>query len=194
MASLSKNSKNILGLIAQIAGRGAGEFGWLVGELIEIGLDPYGKASRGTRPKHVYGSLYSLKRGNYIETATRKRKKFIRVTDKGRLIVLQDMVCEKIKNSVWDKKWRMVIFDVPENNRKERDFLRSYLKSFGFKELQKSVWVFPYDIEREFQQFLKLCNKNIEGDLRFITTEKISNDGDLKRFFKLASRNKVVNS
>ena len=44
----------------------------------------------------------------------------------------------------WDKKWRMVIFDVPEKNRAARDIFRFYNKRLGFYELQHSVRVYPY--------------------------------------------------
>src|SRR3989338_8897825 len=44
----------------------------------------------------------------------------------------------------WDRKWRIVIFDVPETEKKLRDTLRFRLKQLGLLELQKSVFVHPY--------------------------------------------------
>ena len=56
----------------------------------------------------------------------------------------------KIKNNgKWDKTWRVVIFDIPQELHKERIRLRSKLKSLGFAALQKSVLVFPYSCEEE---------------------------------------------
>ena len=43
----------------------------------------------------------------------------------------------------WDGKWRMIIFDIPEDARTERDRLRRLLKLNGFKILQKSVIINP---------------------------------------------------
>lgn len=41
----------------------------------------------------------------------------------------------------WDKLWRVIIFDIPEANRKAREFFREKLKVLGFQQLQKSVFV-----------------------------------------------------
>lgn len=44
----------------------------------------------------------------------------------------------------WDKKWRIVLFDIPEDKKTARDALRQKLVWLGFRELQKSVLVYPY--------------------------------------------------
>ena len=49
----------------------------------------------------------------------------------------------------------MIMFDVPENFRKQRDKLRKLLKEIGFKELQKSVFVGDYDMNDEIDLILK---------------------------------------
>lgn len=53
------------------------------------------------------------------------------------------------KPDKWDGKWRIVIFDIPEKKKKAREALRNKLKDLGFKELQKSVFVLPYECEDE---------------------------------------------
>jgi len=85
----------------------------------------------------------------------------------------------------WDGKWRIIIFDVPEISRKDRDFLRNQLRWLGFMELQKSVWIFPYEIKSELKEFIKLCRLKLKGDVRFLTAEDIDNDKDIKKYFKL---------
>ncbi len=56
----------------------------------------------------------------------------------------------------WDKKWRVVIFDIPQELHRERIKFRQQLKSLGFSSLQKSVLVFPYPCEEEVGD---ACNK-----------------------------------
>ncbi|MBI3335203.1 MAG: hypothetical protein HY001_01770 [Candidatus Portnoybacteria bacterium] len=51
----------------------------------------------------------------------------------------------------WDRKWRIVIFDIPEENRFARQILRDRLKTWNFYPLQKSVWIFPYECEKEIR-------------------------------------------
>ncbi len=53
----------------------------------------------------------------------------------------------------WDKKWRVVIFDIPEELSRERVKFRRKLKSLGFYMLQKSVFIFPYPCEEEIAGF-----------------------------------------
>jgi DNA-binding transcriptional regulator PaaX len=49
----------------------------------------------------------------------------------------------------WDKKWRLVMFDIPEHKRKARSALSMKLKSMGFYQLQKSAWLHPYPCNSE---------------------------------------------
>jgi len=48
----------------------------------------------------------------------------------------------------------MVIFDIPERKRTLRDILRENLQILGFKYLQKSIWVCPYDVLEEVQNLI----------------------------------------
>jgi phenylacetic acid degradation operon negative regulatory protein len=49
----------------------------------------------------------------------------------------------------WDGRWRLVLFDVPENCRQTRDKLRVHLRHRGFGCLQNSVWITPDDAKTE---------------------------------------------
>ena len=185
MALLSDKSKGILRILVGFTKEKARDFGWFMGEVTDLLMDPYGKVGRGMAPRQIYWSVDNLQRRGYLEKFERAGKKMITITDKGKLALLAHTICEKQQQQHWDEKWRLVIFDIPEEDRRERNFLRSYLKSFGLHELQKSVWVFPYDIEQEFYMFLKACNKKFKGDIRFITVQKMSRDSDLKKHFGL---------
>ncbi len=55
----------------------------------------------------------------------------------------------------WDRKWRILFFDVPEHERTKRAILRSVIKRFHFKLCQQSVWVCPYPVTDQVRQILK---------------------------------------
>ena len=55
----------------------------------------------------------------------------------------------------WDKKWRVVIFDIPQELHKERVKFRKKLKYLGFIMLQKSVFIFPYPCSEEVGDICK---------------------------------------
>lgn len=49
----------------------------------------------------------------------------------------------------WDGRWRLAVFDIPHDKRRARDALRTKLLQIGFYPLQKSVFITPYECERE---------------------------------------------
>lgn len=89
----------------------------------------------------------------------------------------------KIRKEKWDRKWRVVSFDIPEKNKKARDTLRWKLKQLGFYELQKSVFIFPYPCENEMDFIIEFFN--LRKYVRFGVLESIDNDLHLRKIFKL---------
>lgn len=90
--------------------------------------------------------------------------------------------------SDWDGGWRMIFFDIPELHRRERDYLRQAIKRIGFKEFQKSIWVYPYPVPA----FLKdiFLNDKIAKNTKFLITEAIEDDRELRKLFNLQQINK----
>ena len=46
-----------------------------------------------------------------------------------------------VLNPNWDGKWRIVMLDLPEDRKSDRDGLRYLLKKAGFILLKNSVWI-----------------------------------------------------
>ncbi len=89
----------------------------------------------------------------------------------------------KINSNVWDKKWRIVVFDIPEKLRRGRDALRKKLKDLGFHELQKSVLVFPFECFDEIDFLIEFFG--LRKYVRYGILESIDNDLHLKKIFKI---------
>lgn len=87
------------------------------------------------------------------------------------------------KPEKWDGKWRMVIFDIPEKKKKAREALRNKLKDLGFKELQKSILVFPYECEDEIDFIMEVFE--IRNHVRFMKVDAFTNEEQFKLKFKL---------
>jgi DNA-binding transcriptional regulator PaaX len=83
----------------------------------------------------------------------------------------------------WDKKWRVVAFDIWERRRGVRNAVRRYLNELGFVHLQNSVWVYPYEC-REVVELLKTHYK-VRPAVLYMTVETIEDDEYLKRKFNL---------
>lgn len=88
-----------------------------------------------------------------------------------------------IKPKKWDRKWRVLIFDIREKKRVLRNKIRYTLVSIGFIRLQNSVWVFPYDCE-DLITLLKVDFK-IGAEVLYMVVDKIENDTILKKNFGL---------
>lgn len=58
------------------------------------------------------------------------------------------------KKRVWDGKIYLVIYDIPETKKHDRELLREYLKRIGAGMVQESVWLTPYDPRGTLQDFL----------------------------------------
>ena len=56
------------------------------------------------------------------------------------------------------KKEMVVVFDIPELRRKQRNWLRSELMDLNFIPLQKSVWLGPAPLPKEFIKYLSETN------------------------------------
>ena len=89
----------------------------------------------------------------------------------------------KIEKHYWDEKWRMVIFDIPENIKAARDALRFKLKKLGFHELQKSVFVYPFNCEDEINFIAEFFG--VKPYVRYGVLESIDNALHLKKIFDL---------
>lgn len=83
----------------------------------------------------------------------------------------------------WDKKWRIVLFDIPEKDRVFRDILREHLKTLEFYKLQHSVFVSPHPFENSILELVDLYSA--EPYVRVILAVKIDNEAKIKgHFFK----------
>jgi DNA-binding transcriptional regulator PaaX len=49
----------------------------------------------------------------------------------------------------------IVMYDIPADKRKERDWFRRHLKKFNYVMIQKSVWVGPSPLPKDFLDYVK---------------------------------------
>ncbi len=97
-------------------------------------------------------TLYRLKKQNKIEYIEENDNNMIvKITKNGRdflkRVDFDNLTLERTES--WDKKWRLVIFDIPEKKKSAREALREKLKDLGMKKLQHSIWITPFPCEKE---------------------------------------------
>ena len=84
---------------------------------------------------------------------------------------------------LWDKKWRVIIFDIPEKRRSIRDKFRMMLRELGYYRLQDSVWIFPYSTEELVSSMKRELGES--GTILHLLVEKTDDAEELEKFFKL---------
>ncbi len=70
----------------------------------------------------------------------------------------------------------IVMFDIPETKKAEREWLRRHLKKFNYSMIQKSVWVGPSPLPKEFLDYVELIK--IKDGLK---TFKLAKGYDFKK-------------
>jgi phenylacetic acid degradation operon negative regulatory protein len=85
-----------------------------------------------------------------------------RLTWQGRLHALGGRDPQARWSREWDRRWRLVLFDVPTAQNSRRARLRRYLRDKGFGYLQNSVWITPDSLEEE-RQILVGGKVNVES-------------------------------
>jgi hypothetical protein len=109
----------------------------------------------------------------------------LQITEKGRERLEKTKIDNlKInKPEKWDKRWRIILFDIPEPKKQSRDALSSKLKDIGFSLLQKSVWVYPFECRQEVEQLSVVLE--VDKFVTYIETSYIDKQALLERKFNL---------
>lgn len=82
----------------------------------------------------------------------------------------------------WDRRWRLISFDIPENKRQARDAVRRLIKQLGFYKLQASLWVYPHDCSTQVKAIQSAYG--VGEDIRLIVASEIQGESELEDHFR----------
>ena len=71
---------------------------------------------------------------------------------KERKVLLPNFSATYLKHG---KKRLIVIFDIPEKQKAEREWFRKQLRNFGYEMIQRSVWFGPAPLPEDFIEYVK---------------------------------------
>ena len=151
-------------------------------------LGPPRRDRRRFYPTDVRRSLGQLERRGLVRATTRNGERTITLTAAGRaqLAYWQLPSRHRRRPRRWDGRWRLVCFDVPDAERTIRRVLRRKLCEFGFLQVQKSVYLYPYecdDIVSVLQDYFRL-----RPYLFYATTDRVLDDSRFRRHWSLPGR------
>lgn len=141
----------------------------------------FGSEKAKNFPRH----FYNLRKQKIISVKKSDNKQVILLTEKGREIFLR-FEYENLqikKKKIWDRSFRLVIFDIPEKKKSARDELRLKIKEMGFVKFNDSVWAFPYPCQKEIDFIANYWH--VGKHVHFAVVRDITNREELERYFNL---------
>lgn len=153
-------------------------------KLAEKSITPLDNIKENLDKKTIYSvnrSLKNLTENGCIEILKSDHKDYLKLTKKGKtkmnslLIASEDTLVPQ----TWDGFWRIIILDLPEDRKNERESLRYLLKKANFICVKNTVWVSPYPYEHLFTNIKK--DLGLSTELMIIVADKI--DQETKKAF-----------
>jgi|SRR3989338_2173650 len=158
-------------------------------KILEILLEPklrykgmpvslLGLPARDYKRRTLYNSISNLKKEGYILTAndraiiSKAGRKYI---ERKINFMRQFPVCFS-KDAPKDL---IIMYDIPQEKRAEREWLRFQLIKFGYEMIQKSVWVGPSPLPKDFVDYLRRVH--LEKHIKVLRLAKAYKSG----FFSL---------
>jgi len=95
---------------------------------------------------------------------------YLRLTSKGKEKTTRDFSFLSLQNKKWDGLFTQASYDIEETSKKTRDLWRDKLKELNFGQLQKSVYLSPFDLADDLEEFIKerkLKGKVFVGRIKF---------------------------
>jgi hypothetical protein len=90
------------------------------------------------------------------------------------------------KTKSWDKKWRIILYDIPQHRKKASVILAKKFHDLGLYQLQKSVWVSPYDCLAELEFICAVFELDINHSFFYLTIHELPRCEKIKKFFNLS--------
>lgn len=121
-------------------------------------------------------SLKNLVENGYAEIHNSENKKFVRITKKGRskLNSIKLEGEDALVPGSWDGMWRIIILDLDETRKSERESLRYLLKKANFFCVKNTVWISPYPYENLFMNIKK--DLGLKTEIMILVTDKIDEE------------------
>lgn len=127
-------------------------------------------------PKVNYSLTRSIKNligAGYAEVHDSDNQSYVKITKKGKtkLNSIRLLGDDTLVSTAWDGLWRIIILDIEEDRKSERESLRYLLKKANFVCIKNTVWISPFPYEHLFNNIKK--DLNLTTELMIIVTDKL---------------------
>lgn len=113
-----------------------------------------------TTTQQRYRILNEVRRQELMTITQNKGSVHFQLSVKGihRLQRLQIGELAVAPQKTWDRMWRVVMFDVPAQNSRQRALFTRELRRMGFEMIQQSVWTHPHPCFDVISELAIYCN------------------------------------
>ncbi|RJQ30873.1 hypothetical protein C4572_03295 [Candidatus Parcubacteria bacterium] len=147
-------------------------------------LDFFGATNSAERRK-LLRSVDNMKKKKLVKIYQKNDRDIVEITELGRKKILSYDL-QKIKLTrpkKWDGYWRIIIFDIPEKNKKARMALSLKLNEMELYPLQKSVFVCPFECKNEIDFVAEFFR--VKKCIKHILAKEIENDELMRSYYNL---------
>lgn len=132
---------------------------------------------------HLKRTLKRLEEQKFVEIIEEKGIQVVRITGTGQRKILRFAIDELAieKPKVWNDKWTLVSYDIPDSLKTQREIFQEYLKAWGFYPFHKSAYLHAYPCEKQVE-FLRQY-LGVGEYVRMFTITKIENDNLFRDYF-----------
>ncbi len=136
------------------------------------------------RKREVRRIVNYMKQRGLIVYRSRDYEHGIQITRKGQQRLRQKVYDELSVPTPekWDRKWRLVFFDIPLEASKNRNKLTAKLRQLGYQPLQKSIWIHPYPSRAQIEVVAEKLK--FRTFITYVEIDKIDYESKLRSRFK----------
>lgn len=147
-------------------------------------IDAHDRAER----RRVYQAVQRMKRRELLVRKVINGREELVISKKGQQ-ALGDSELDALsitRQNRWDGRWRVVMFDIPEEKRAARNALTAHLKGIGMYPIQRSAFVTPFPCVSAVRALAD--HYDVMKHLFMIEADNIETTIDLVKYFKLPRR------
>ena len=135
-----------------------------VGSLVQL------LARLGMSDQSVRSTIVRMSRAGWLAVERVNKKSYYSLTPNGKCLL--DEGAARIfhahsRRDVWDGKWRLVAYSIPETQREKREQLRRQLGYLGFGPLTSALWVSPHHLYADVARLTETLG--LVGNVEFYT-------------------------
>ena len=83
----------------------------------------------------------------------------------------------------WDHKWRLILFDIPEEHKVARNYFHDKIEALGFIQLQHSAYIHPFECHNEIEFIRSLLG--LKSYVKMLVVDKVEGEASLRKSFDL---------